>query len=113
MTPVHDPMRRKAKEQEASWRREREHNVAETRARIREIAQRLPVAESAVPALIDAAMEAARFYAMECAYANYELRTGCAFPPERRESEEAQELSAWRASLRRLEKALAEAERPR
>jgi hypothetical protein len=82
------------------------------RARIREIAQRLPWPSP--PCGADRRGHGGRrFYAMECAYANYELRTGCAFPPERRESEEAQELSAWRASLRRLEKALAEAERPR
>jgi hypothetical protein len=51
-------------------------------------------------------MEVARFYAMECAYANYEMRTGHAYPPERREAEEAQERADWRVCLSRLEEAL-------
>jgi hypothetical protein len=99
--------RRKALAQEEAWRREREHSTTEARARFREISDRVAVPEGAMPALLDAAMEAARFYAMECAYANYELRTGCAFPPERREAEEHQEQVEWRACLARLEAALA------
>jgi hypothetical protein len=98
--------RRRAKSQELAWQRQRDHTVAETRARYRAIARRLRVPGGAEPALIDSAMEVARFYAMECTYANYELRTGYAYPPERREAEEEQEEAEWVASLTRLEAAL-------
>jgi hypothetical protein len=99
--------RRKAQAQELTWRKERDHTVAETRARFREIAERAGVPAGAVPALVDTAMEAARYYGMECAYANYELRTGHAYPSERREAVEEHAEAEWRASLARLEEALA------
>lgn len=106
MRESQETARRKARAQERAWQRQHDHTVAATRARFREIAQHLGVPARAVPALVESAMEAARFYGMECTYANYELRTGCAYPPERREAEEEQEEGEWRASLDRLEEAL-------
>jgi hypothetical protein len=106
MNGSHEQARRRTRSQEMAWRRDRQHNIAETRRRIREIADRLPVDAAAVPALVEAMMEVARFYAMECAYANYEMRTGHAYPPERREAEEAQERADWQVCLTRLEEAL-------
>jgi hypothetical protein len=105
MTSTQKSPRQITREQEAAWRHASDHNVTEARRRFREIAQRLPISPALVPVVVDAAMEVARFYAMECAYANYELRTGCAYPPERRESEEAQERADWRSRLARLEPA--------
>jgi hypothetical protein len=102
MPRLDESARRKARAQEETWRRERDHNVAETRARFRDIATLLGLPDGVAAALVDASMEAARFYAMECAYANFELRTGCAYPPERRETEEAQEQTDWRRTLARL-----------
>lgn len=96
----------RSRTQEQVWRREQAHTVAETRARLQEIASRLPVAEPAKRAVVEAAMEAGRYFAMECAYANYELRTGFAYSPERRALEEEQERANWRACLGRLDKAL-------
>jgi hypothetical protein len=107
MRESQEAIRRKARAQELAWRKERDHTVAETRARFREIAERAGVPAGAVPALVDAAMEAARFYGMECAYANYELRTGRAYPSERREAVEEHAEAEWRGSLARLDEALA------
>jgi hypothetical protein len=103
MTTTQESQRQRTREQELTWRRASDHNVVEARRRFREIAQRLPIPSTLVPLVVDAAMEVARFYAMESAYANYELRTGCAYPPERREAEEAQERADWRSCLGRLE----------
>jgi hypothetical protein len=91
---------------EQVWERERSHNVSETRSRLRQIAAHLPLGERARRAVVDAALEAARFHAMECTYANYELRTGSPYPPERRELEEAHERGDWEACLARLEESL-------
>jgi hypothetical protein len=98
---------RKLRTQHLSLRREREHVAAETRARFRAVTDRLVVQPSATPIVVDALMEAARFYSMECAYANYELRTGCAYPPERREADESLETADWARCLERLDAALA------
>jgi hypothetical protein len=103
MTSSQKTQRKITREQESAWQRASDHNVTEARRRFREIAQRLPISPALVTVVVDATMEVARFYAMECAYANYELRTGCAYPPERREAEEAQERADWRSCLARLE----------
>lgn len=87
------------------WERDQAHTAAETRARLQEIAARLPVRDPVRGALVEAALQASRHHAMECAYANYELRTGFAYSPERRELEEEQEAAEWRACLSRLDQA--------
>jgi hypothetical protein len=98
---------RKLRAQHLVLRREREHVAAETRARFRAVTSRLAIPPSATPMVLDVLMEAARFYSMECSYANYELRTGCSYPSERRESDESQELADWARCLERLDAALA------
>jgi hypothetical protein len=98
--------RKRAKAHQEAWRREKEHTATETRARFREVVERLALPPRLAPPVVDALMEVARYYSMECAYANYELRTGCAYPPERRESEEEQERGEWAACLVRLEASL-------
>lgn len=104
MTGSHDSTRERKRALELALQRDRAHNVTETRHRFEAIFQRVPAPASAIPTLVDAALEVARHYAMECAYANYELRTGHAYPPERREAEELQEEREWRACLGRIER---------
>jgi hypothetical protein len=96
----------RSRTQEQVWERERTHIVAETRSRLRHVAGCLPIGPAARRAVVEAAMEAARFHAMECTYANYELRTGSPYPPERRELEEEHERADWEACLARLEESL-------
>jgi hypothetical protein len=96
----------RSRNQERVWCREQAHTVAETRARLQEITSRLPIREPARRAVVDATLEAARYFAMECTYANYELRTGFAYSPERRALEEGHAQANWQASLARLDRAL-------
>jgi dsRNA-specific ribonuclease len=103
MTRTYEAVRQK----EEAWRRGQHHTFAETQHRVREILSRLGIGDPAAQATLNAAMQAARYFSMECAYANHELRTGCAYPSERREAEEAQEAAEWEACLRRLEEAVA------
>jgi hypothetical protein len=104
MTKLHEGMRTRAQHQ--AWRREQDHMAAQTRARFREVTDRLMIPERARGSVVEALMEAARFHSMECAYANYELRTGCTYPPERREAEESQERRDWSECMSRLDAAL-------
>lgn len=96
----------RSRTQEEMWNRKRTHSIGETRSRLQQITTRLPVSEPARRAVVEAALEAARFYALECAYENYELRTGYAYPPERRELEEEHERADWEACVARLDETL-------
>lgn len=106
--PPEDQRRR-----ELAWRRASAENVAAARRRFTAIAERIGLPPDAEGAFVAAAMEVARGYAMECSYANYELRTGHAWPGEDREVEESLEERQWRGTLERLERAVrARAEPP-
>lgn len=96
---------------ELEWRRASAENLAEARGRFRDIAGCLGLEGEAEVAFVAAALEAARGYALECWYANYELRTGHAWPSEDRQAQEVLEEREWRVTLERLGRAVAGAGR--
>ncbi|HKJ93051.1 MAG TPA: hypothetical protein VJ957_07775 [Longimicrobiales bacterium] len=91
---------------EAVWRTASAENTATARRQYREIARRLRLGPSVVPAFVNAGMEISRQYSMECCYSNYQLRTGHAWPPEQQEAEEQRMQRDWEAALRELEVAV-------